>query len=222
MPEIHKHKGKHYSRTATGGCLACAFGSENGLGLCADGTAPKFTKAPKSNPCFGIIGPAWEEVVAPTQPKEPKMPEKPKPRPCPPPAPPKAEPSLYKAIRERLEAKDRETLHARTQKAVEAVESLLEGAQPVEERTIQNPAPAVPWSLDGLVVDPGEKAVGEFGLFWDGERSVVVLGYCSRLIRGQFSLTYYAEDYGGYAHFASLPNFPGAELLKRTTGYEAT
>lgn len=42
------------------------------------------------------------------------------------PSAPKAEPSLYKAIRAILEAKDRETLHARTTKAVEAVESLLD------------------------------------------------------------------------------------------------
>ena len=52
------------------------------------------------------------------------MPAKPKPATVKP-AAPKAEPDLYKAIRERLAAKDRETLHARTTKAVEAVESLI-------------------------------------------------------------------------------------------------
>lgn len=53
------------------------------------------------------------------------MPAKPKPATVKPSAP-KPPTSLYKAIRERLEAKDRETLHARTKKAVEAVESLLD------------------------------------------------------------------------------------------------
>lgn len=52
------------------------------------------------------------------------MPVKPKPAAVKPSAP-KQPTSLYKAIRERLEAQDRETLHARTQKAVEAVESLI-------------------------------------------------------------------------------------------------
>lgn len=53
------------------------------------------------------------------------MPTKPKPALVKPSAP-KPEPSLYKAIRERLETKDKETLHARTKKAVEAVESWLD------------------------------------------------------------------------------------------------
>lgn len=53
------------------------------------------------------------------------MPAKPKPAAVKLPVTPKQPTSLYKAIRERLETKDRETLHARTKKAVEAVESLI-------------------------------------------------------------------------------------------------
>ena len=153
------------------------------------------------------------------------MPTKPKPTTVKPSAP-KAEPSLYKAIREHLETKDRETLHARTTKAVEAVENLLESGRSVEVVNVTNivnqaaTAPAAPWSLDGLVVDPGVEAVGEYGLTWDNTgwlRFTQCKGYNMEL-----SHPYETPGRNLYEHFAFLPNFPGAELLKRITGYEAT
>ena len=59
------------------------------------------------------------------------------------------------------------TLHDRTKKAVEAVEHLLEGVQPAadvsgpSETVVASVVPTrIPWSLEGLVVDPGEEAVG--------------------------------------------------------------
>ena len=133
---------------------------------------------------------------------------------------------LYAAIQTRLETKDRETLHDRTTKAVEAVENLLEDVQSVEDRTIQNPTPAVPsqipWSLDGLVVDPGEEAVGQWGFFWDAENAPSVgVAKLNALCRSA-AMYKYQGTRGNWAHFAYTPNFPGAELLKRTTGYEAT
>lgn len=151
------------------------------------------------------------------------MPTKPKPATVKPSAP-KAEPSLYKAIRERLETKDRETLHDRTTKAVEAVENLLEGDQSAEVVNVTNivnqaaPAPAAPWSLDGLVVDPDEEAVGQWGFFWDDD----VGNHPAHVLRRSAAMYKYQGTCGNWAHFAYTPNFPGAELLKRTTGYEAT
>lgn len=146
-----------------------------------------------------------------------------KPRPClppVPPVPPKPESSLYKAIRERLEAKDRETLCDRTQKAVEHVEAMLFGGVVVGTAEAEAPksSPA-PWSLDGLVVDPGVEAVGECGLAWDSAgwlRFALCKGYNMEL-----SHPYETPGRILYEHFALLPDFPIAELLKRTTGYEA-
>ena len=151
---------------------------------------------------------------------EPKMPTKPKP------ATVKTfsikpESSLYKAIRERLEAKDRETLHDRTTKAVEHVEAMLFGGVVVDTAEAEAPksSPA-PWSLDGLVVDPDPKeSVGKCGWFWDaGDHVVVRFGVgadpedsCRR---------YNSVEDMSWDHFAYIPNFPGAELLKRTTGYK--
>lgn len=159
------------------------------------------------------------------------MPTKPKPTTVKPSAP-KAEPSLYKAILEHLETKDRETLHARTTKAVEAVENLLEGGRSVEVVNVTNAtnivdqatsAPAVPWCLDGLVVDPGEEAVGQWGFFWDDENeSHVRVSKLDTFYRSAAAMCKYQGTCGNWAHFAFLPNFPGAELLKRITGYEAT
>ena len=153
------------------------------------------------------------------------MPTKPKPATVKPSVTPKQPTSLYKAIRAILEAKDRETLHARTTKAVEAVENLLEGVQSVEDRTIQNPTPAVPsqipWILDGLIVDPGEEAVGQWGFFWDAENVPSVgVAKLDALCRSA-AMYKYQGTCGNWAHFAYIPDFPGAELLKRTTGYEA-
>ena len=155
------------------------------------------------------------------------MPTKPKPATVKPSAP-KAEPSLYKAIRERLETKDRETLHDRTTKAVEAVENLLEGDQSAGVVNVTNivnqaaPAPAAPWSLDGLVVDPDEEAVGQWGFFWDAENAPSVgVAKLDALCRSA-AMYKYQGTCGNWAHFAYIPDFPGAELLKCTTGYEAT
>ena len=155
------------------------------------------------------------------------MPTKPKPTTVKPSAP-KAEPSLYKAIRERLETKDRETLHDRTTKAVEAVENLLEGDQSAEVVNVTNivnqaaPAPAAPWSLDGLVVDPSEEAVGQWGFFWDDEDESRVQVAKLDVLHRSAAMYKYQGTCGNWAHFAYTPNFPGAELLKCTTGYEAT
>ena len=144
------------------------------------------------------------------------------------PSAPKAEPSLYKAIRERLETKDRETLHDRTTKAVEAVENLLEGDQSAEVVNVTNivnqaaPAPAAPWSLDGLVVDPDEEAVGQWGFFWDDEDESRVQVAKLDVLHRSAAMYKYQGTCGSWAHFAYIPDFPGAELLKCTTGYEAT
>ena len=156
------------------------------------------------------------------------MPTKPKPTTVKPSAP-KAEPILYKAIREHLETKDRETLHARTTKAVEAVENLLEGIQPAQENAVStvpvtnivNQATPTPWSLEGLVVDPGEEAVGQWGFFW-GSAGDVELRFdaCDEINSGKVP-SYSSKFDGWYRHFAYIPNFPGASLLKATTGYEA-
>jgi len=154
------------------------------------------------------------------------MPTKPKPTTVKPSAP-KAEPSLYKAIRERLETKDRETLHARTTKAVEAVENLLEGGRSVEVVNVTNivdqatSAPAVPWCLDGLVVDPGEEAVGQWGFFWDNAQDVELrFDVCGGI--NSDKEPYSSKFDGWYQHFAYIPNFPGAALLKATTGCEVS
>lgn len=174
------------------------------------------------------------------------MPTKPKPATVKPSAP-KTAPSLYKAIRAILEAKDRETLHARTTKAVEAVEAVIFGnvivdkhfgpmatreeAQKIavtlggrlptmeELRGCISPEPEANWSLDGLVVDPGEEAVGQWGFFWDnGDDTLDRVGICESKTDSRYTEGIENLDWD---HFAYIPNFPGAELLKRTTGYEA-
>ena len=159
--------------------------------------------------------------------KEPKMPE-----------PKETKSPLYTAVRDILEAKDRETLDARTDAKVSAVLGVLEGptgfsvgplgtlSEAIAHEAAPAPvAPAAPWSLEGLVIDPGEGAVGQWGWFWDEYSSQVfeAFGRCDQ---------YNSDDpYGGcpysvfkgsvYAHFAHHPRFPGAALLKATTGYEA-
>ena len=157
------------------------------------------------------------------------VPAKPKPALVKPKAP-KPEPSLYKAIREHLETKDKETLHDRTKKAVEAVEHLLEGVQPAQENAmstvpvtnIVNQATPTPWSLEGLVVDPGEEAVGQWGFFWDDEDESRVQVAKLDVLHRSAAMYKYQGTCGNWAHFAYIPDFPGAELLKCTTGYEAT
>ena len=187
--------------------------------------------------------PAKHTPTAPKATKGPKMSAKPKPALVKPEAP-KPEPSLYKAIREHLETKDRETLHDRTKKAVEAVEHLLEGGRSVEVvnvtnvtnivdqatptamstvpvTNIVNQATPTPWSLEGLVVDPGEEAVGQWGFFW-GSAGDVELRFdaCDEINSGKVP-SYSSKFDGWYRHFAYIPNFPGASLLKATTSYEA-
>ena len=154
------------------------------------------------------------------------MPAKPKPALVKPVAP-KPEPSLYKAIREHLETKDRETLHARTTKAVEAVENLLEGGRSVEvsgpsETVVASVVPTrIPWSLEGLVVDPGEEAMGQWGFFWDNAQDVELrFDVCGGI--NSDKEPYSSKFDGRYQHFAYIPNFPGAALLKATTGCEVS
>lgn len=170
--------------------------------------------------------PAKPTPTTPKATKEPKMPAKPKPALVNPVAP-KPEPRLYKAIRDRLETKDKETLHARTKKAVEAVEYLLEGVQPAadvsgpSETVVASVVPTrIPWSLEGLVVDPDPKeSIGKVGWFWDaGDCGGVQFGVGADP-EHSFRKYQTVEDMS-WDHFAYIPNFPGAELLKRTTGYE--
>ena len=152
--------------------------------------------------------------------KEPKMPE-----------PKETKSPLYTAVRDILETKDRETLDARTDAKVSAVLGLLgdefafvRDPQVVNITNIAAPAPVapaqVPWSLDGLVIDPGEEAVGQWGWFWDKTEEESML-YVQLLGVGDGGYRYSALGQGDYKHFAYLPNFPGAALLKATTGYEA-
>ena len=172
--------------------------------------------------------PAKPTPTTPKATKEPKMPAKPKPALVKPVAP-KLKPSLYKAIRECLETKDKETLHACTKKAVEAVERLLEGIQPAQENAastvpvtnIVNQATPTPWSLEGLVVDPGEEAVGQWGFFWDDENESRVQIAKLDAFYPAVAISKYQGTCGNWLHFAHIPNFPGASLLKATTGYEA-
>ena len=166
-----------------------------------------------------------KKSTAPKVTKEPKMPE-----------PKETKSPLYTAVRDILEAKDRETLDARTDAKVSVVLGLLgdefasvRDPQVVIITNIAAPAPVapaqVPWSLDGLVIDPGEDAVGKWGWFWD-EDGLQVFGAFGRCDQ------YNSDDADGgcpyatfkgsvYTHFAHHPRFPGAALLKATTGYEA-
>ena len=161
-----------------------------------------------------------KKPTAPKSAKEPKMPE-----------PKETKSPLYTAVRGILEAKDRETLDARTEAKVPAVLGLLgdefafvRDPQVVNITNIAAPAtvtPAqVPWSLDGLVIDPGEEAMGQWGFFWDKtEEESGIFGQLFDVGDGNYQ--YSALGRGDYKHFAYLPNFPGAALLKATTGYEA-
>ena len=149
------------------------------------------------------------------------------------PEPKETKSPLYTAVRDILEAKDRETLDARTDAKVSAVLGVLgdefafaRDPQVVNITNIAAPAPVTPaqtpWCLDGLVVDPGEEAVGQWGFFWDDENeSRVRVSKLDAFYRSA-AMYKYQGTCGNWAHFAFLPNFPGAELLKRITGYEAT
>jgi len=155
--------------------------------------------------------------------KEPKMPE-----------PKETKSPLYTAVRDILEAKDRETLDARTDAKVSAVLGVLEGPTgfsvgplgTLSDAIAHEAAPAsvapaqVPWSLDGLVIDPGEEAVWEWGWFWDRTEEESRI-FSQLLDVGDGNYQYSARGCSDYKHFAYTPNFPGAALLKATTGYEA-
>lgn len=182
------------------------------VGVIVPGARPKpkgirvqFTRPENQFPEVFVYHPTNLELVETKMPEEPEADEDP----------------LYAAIQARLEAKDRETLHARTKKAVEAVGAMLFGGVVVDTAEAEAPksSPA-PWSLDGLVVDPDPKeSVGKCGWFWDaGDHGVVRFGVgagpedsCRR---------YNSVEDMSWDHFAYIPNFPGAELLKRTTGYK--
>ena len=139
-------------------------------------------------------------------------------------ATPKAPTSLYNAVRDRLKAQDADTLHARTQKAVEAFESYL-GGKPLESEATQVPVTSVvdqaapaPWSLEGLVVDPDPKeSVGKVGIFWDSHDSSFNLGVSADPEDScRVYTTTFNEDWD---HFAYLPGNQLEELFKRTTGH---
>ncbi len=186
---------------------------EDGGTECTDTIWVKATKRPSD-----------KKPTAPKATKEPKMPE-----------PKETKSPLYTTVRDILEAKDRETLDARTDAKVSAVLVVLEGPTgfsvgplgTLSEAIAHEAAPApvtpaqIPWSLDGLVIDPGEEAVGQWGFFWESDGTCDP--YFSRLtcVDKEDTWPYTMEDGITYAHFAYIPNFPGAALLKATTGYEA-
>ena len=185
------------------------------------GISVEFLRKESHFPEIFVYHPTNLELIETPKPtKEPKMPE-----------PKETKSPLYTAVRDILEAKDRETLDARTDAKVSAVLGLLgdefafvRDPQVVNITNIAAPAPAtpaqVPWSLDGLVIDPGEEAVGQWGFFWD--KTEEESGIFGQLFdAGDGNYQYSALGCGDYKHFAYLPNFPGAALLKATTGYEA-
>jgi hypothetical protein len=184
-------------------------------------TAPKPTKKPTAPK-------PTKKPTAPKPTKEPKMPE-----------PKETKSPLYTAVRDILEAKDRETLDARTYAKVSAVLRVLEGptglpvgplgtlSEAIAHQAVPAPVASVqvPWSLYGLVIDPGEEAVGQWGWFWDedGLQVFEAFGQCDKYNPDEADdgCPYSVLKGSVYTHFAYLPNFPGAALLKATTGYEA-
>lgn len=201
-------------------------------GTIVKGTRPKtkgipveFVRVGHHFPEIFVYHPTNLELIeTPKSTKEPKMPE-----------PKETKSPLYTAVRDILEAKDRETLDARTDAKVSAVLGVLEGPTgfPVgplgalSEAIAREAAPApatpaqVPWSLDGLVIDPGEEAVGQWGFFWDSwDQGIVRVCKLAGICTGKKSDKYKTSG-ASWRHFAYLPNFPGAALLKATTGYEA-
>ena len=166
-----------------------------------------------------------KKSTAPKVTKEPKMPE-----------PKETKSPLYTAVRDILEAKDRETLDARTDAKVSAVLGVLEGptgfsvgplgtlSEAISHEAAPGPAQA-PWSLDGLVIDPGEEAVGRWGWFWDedGLQVFEAFGQCNKYSPDEADdgCPYSVLKGSVYTHFAHHPRFPGSALLKATTGYEA-
>lgn len=188
------------------------------------GISVEFLRKENHFPEIFVYHPTNLELIETPKPtKEPKMPE-----------PKETKSPLYTAVRDILEAKDRETLDARTDAKVSAVLGVLEGPTgfsvgplgTLSDAIAHEAAPApvapaqVPWSLDGLVIDPGEEAVGEWGWFWD--RTEGESGIFSQLLDvGDGNYQYSARGGSIYKHFAYIPNFPGAALLKATTGYEA-
>lgn len=188
------------------------------------GISVEFLRKENHFPEIFVYHPTNLELIETPKPaKEPKMPE-----------PKETKSPLYTAVRDILEAKDRETLDARTDAKVSAVLGVLEGPTgfsvgplgTLSEAIAHEVAPAsvapaqVPWSLDGLVIDPGEEALGQWGWFWDKtEEESGIFGQLFDDSDGNY--LYSVLGGGDYKHFAYLPNFPGAALLKATTGYEA-
>lgn len=152
-----------------------------------------------------------ELIETPKAAKEPKMPE-----------PKETKSPLYAAVRDILEAKDRETLDARTDAKVSAVLGVLgdefafvRDPQVVNITNIAAPAPVTPaqtpWSLDGLVIDPGEDAVGQWGFFF-GDRNWRIGRMIQIDRKPKTYLCASAEGGGSWSHFATLPGFDFEEL----------
>ena len=188
------------------------------------GISVEFLRKENHFPEIFVYHPTNLELIETPKPtKEPKMPE-----------PKETKSPLYTAVRDILEAKDRETLDARTDAKVSAVLGVLEGPTgfsvgplgTLSDAIAHQAAPApvapaqVPWSLDGLVIDPGEEALEQWGWFWGKtEEESGIFGQLFDVSDGNYQ--YSVLGGGDYKHFAYLPNFPGAALLKATTGYEA-
>lgn len=189
------------------------------------GISVEFLRKENHFPEIFVYHPTNLELIETPKPaKEPKMPE-----------PKETKSPLYTAVRDILEAKDRETLDARTDAKVSAVLGVLEGPTgfsvgplgTLSEAISREAAPApvapaqVPWSLDGLVIDPGAEAVGQWGWFWCDEKELELHFDMCEAVDADVA-PYSANCAGWFTHFAYLLNFPGATLLKVTTGYEAS
>ena len=80
---------------------------------------------------------------------------------------------LYTVVRDRLAAKDAETLDARTEEALKRVEAALDGVGTVS-------ATATEASVVLGKLDPGEEAAGKCGFFfgYDGNNDKWIYGKC--------------------------------------------
>lgn len=179
------------------------------------GISVEFLRKENHFPEIFVYHPTNLELIETPKPaKEPKMPE-----------PKETKSPLYTAVRDILEAKDRETLDARTDAKVSAVLGVLEGPTgfsvgplgTLSDAIANEAAPApvapaqVPWSLDGLVIDPGGEAVGQWGFFWDTViESALLFGRFGELVDG---CHYHLVGGTNWKHFAYIPGFPGADLV---------
>ena len=187
-------------------------------GTIVKGTRPKtkgipveFVRVGHHFPEIFVYHPTNLELIeTPKATKEPKMPE-----------PKETKSPLYTAVRDILEAKDRETLDARTDAKVSAVLGVLgdefafvRDPQAVNITNIVAPAPATPWSLDGLVIDPGEEAVGQWGWFWDDEAADLDVFGILMCVRTNLDCPFQMGSGSCWAHFVAVPRMDGEALIQ--------